>query len=169
MKGGRQTYLCRGTTWLLHLLRAPPRQNQAWRDHCALPPALFFLLLRRPHLALVIVIIVNTRIFFSCFFLYAILCNSSSCSGCSTFSSGDSLWTLSISILGGGGGGGGRGGVLPAQNSTQNDTISILRRTSWILFERRYPVLLEEGLTVGFIKKPRCERRESKLRCDLDT
>ena len=106
---------------------------------------------------------------FSCFFLYAILCNSSSCSGCSTFSSGDSLWTLSISILGGGGGGGGRGGVLPAQNSTQNDTISILRRTSWILFERRYPVLLEEGLTVGFIKKPRCERRESKLRCDLDT
>ena len=25
------------------------------------------------------------------------------------------------------------------------------------------------GLTVGFIKKPRCERRESKLRCDLDT
>ena len=128
MKGGRQTYLCRGTTWLLHLLRAPPRQNQAWRDHCALPPALFFLLLRRPHLALVIVIIVNTRIFFSCFFLYAILCNSSSCSGCSTFSSGDSLWTLSISILGGGGGGG-RGGVL------QGELYSIKRVT---LYGRGY-------------------------------
>ena len=28
---------------------------------------------------------------------------------------------------------------------------------------------VEVNLTVGFIKKPCCERRESESRCDLDT